>query len=51
MADHAQTLAADGHPDMDYAEHARTYGNFIKFSKWALGTVVVILALMAFFLL
>ncbi|GGC64052.1 aa3-type cytochrome c oxidase subunit IV [Chelatococcus reniformis] len=50
MADHAQTATADGHPDMDYAEHHRTYDRFIAFSKWTIVAIIVILALMAFFL-
>lgn len=51
MADHAQTASTDGHPEMDYAEHDRTYHHFLTFSKWALIHIVVILILMAFFLL
>ena len=52
MANHAQLAAtADGHPDMDYAEHDRTYHHFLSFSKWAILAVIVILVLMATFLL
>jgi hypothetical protein len=42
---------AGGSPNMDYAEHERTYSGFIKLVKY--GTAVVILTLvgMAIFLL
>ncbi|MGL4495899.1 MAG: aa3-type cytochrome c oxidase subunit IV [Beijerinckiaceae bacterium] len=29
-----------GHPDMDYAEHERTYSGFLVFVKW--GTIVTV---------
>ena len=45
----ANDVAATGHPDMDYAEHDRTYSMFISLFKW--GTVfcvgcVVLLAVL-----
>ena len=40
---------AEGHPDMDYAEHERTYKLFLKLSLWTVISVVVILALLAIF--
>jgi hypothetical protein len=39
-----------GHPAMDYAEHTRTYANFIAWTKVGIIAAVVILAGMAFFL-
>lgn len=39
-----------GHPAMDYAEHNRTYANFISWTKASIGFLVVLLAGMAFFL-
>ena len=37
-----QPMDADGHPDMDYAEHEKTYALFTGLAKW--GTVVSVLA-------
>jgi hypothetical protein len=34
----------------DYPAHEQTYRNFITLVKWGSGTVIVIVALMAFFL-
>lgn len=39
-----------GNPSMDYAEHARTYTQFLLFTKVAIGFLVVLMAGMAFFL-
>jgi Bacterial aa3 type cytochrome c oxidase subunit IV len=39
-----------GHPSMDYAEHTRTYKQFILFSKVGTAFVVVLLAGMYWFL-
>jgi hypothetical protein len=36
----ANDVATTDHPDMDYAEHDRTYGMFISLFKW--GTVFCI---------
>lgn len=49
MADHHEVeyATADGN---DYAAHEDMYRTFITLSKWMVGTVVVILALMAYFL-
>jgi Bacterial aa3 type cytochrome c oxidase subunit IV len=49
MADHGEVeyATADG---MDYAAHEQTYRNFITLVKSVLGTVVVIVILMAIFL-
>ncbi|MGE3244823.1 MAG: aa3-type cytochrome c oxidase subunit IV [Beijerinckiaceae bacterium] len=49
MADHH--APAGGHPDMDYAEHEKTYNMFIFLTKWTVIGNVVLLALMAYFLL
>ncbi|HUW72751.1 MAG TPA: aa3-type cytochrome c oxidase subunit IV [Methyloceanibacter sp.] len=40
----------EGHPDMDYAEHLRTYSLFCKGTLYLTITVVVIVALMGYFL-
>lgn len=50
MADHGQAQTADGHPDMDYAEHERTYEGFLVFVKWGIILNVIILVGMAVFL-
>jgi hypothetical protein len=39
-----------GHPAMDYAEHNRTYANFLGWTKVAIVFLVTLLAGMAFFL-
>jgi Bacterial aa3 type cytochrome c oxidase subunit IV len=43
--------AAAGHPDMDYAEHERTFHGFVALVKWSVVFLVVLLILMAWFLL
>ncbi|MDP4594625.1 MAG: aa3-type cytochrome c oxidase subunit IV [Beijerinckiaceae bacterium] len=40
-----------GHPDMDYAEHEKTYDLFLFLTKWTVIGCIVLLVLMAFFLL
>lgn len=47
---HTPTTDA-GHPDMDYAEHERTYAGFLELVKWGTIFNVVLLILMAIFLL
>ena len=49
MADHSEVAytTADGN---DYREHERTYVAFLTLSKWAVGIVIGILVLMAYFL-
>lgn len=39
-----------GHPAMDYAEHNRTYKNFLAWAKVGIVFCVVLLAGMAYFL-
>ncbi len=39
-----------GHPAMDYAEHNRTYANFLSWTKFGIIFLVVLLAGMAYFL-
>ncbi len=52
MTEHHGAVAnPDGHPDMDYAEHEKTYRLFIALIKWGAIGNVVLLILMAFFLL
>jgi hypothetical protein len=51
-----RVMAAHGAPEYsvaegnDYAAHEQTYLNFISLVKWGLGTVIVILIGMAYFL-
>jgi hypothetical protein len=49
MAEHSEVAytTADGN---DYVAHEQTYEGFLKLTKYGTITVVVILALMAFFL-
>jgi len=42
---------AGGHSAMDYKEHVRTYGNFLKLVQITIGIVAVIMISMAVFLL
>ncbi len=53
MADNHGAAAGDraGHPDMDYAEHEKTYKFFVALTKWGVISNVVLLTLMAIFLL
>lgn len=39
-----------GHPDMDYAEHNRTYAGFLQLTKFSIVLLVLLLAGMKFFL-
>lgn len=39
--------AAGGHPDMDYAEHERTYRMFVSFVKYGTLGVIAIVILLA----
>lgn len=50
MAEHSEVAytTADGN---DYKEHERTYLAFLTLTKWAVGSLVVLLVLMAYFLL
>ncbi|MEM1371497.1 MAG: aa3-type cytochrome c oxidase subunit IV [Pseudomonadota bacterium] len=41
---------SEGHPDMDYKEHRRTYSLFLKGTQVLIACVVLILAGMFFFL-
>ena len=50
MADHGTHKAA-GHPDMDYAEHEKTYELFLVMAKWGTIATVAILVFMAVTLL
>jgi hypothetical protein len=43
-----QVAAADGHPDMDYLEHEKTYRMFTSFVKWGTVSVILIVILLAF---
>ncbi len=49
MADHGEVEYATATGN-DYAEHEATYNTFIKMTKWCVGFLVVLLALMAYFL-
>jgi hypothetical protein len=39
-----------GHPAMDYAEHTRTYGGFLRGTVYLIVLVILILLFMLFFL-
>lgn len=41
---------AGGHPDMDYAEHTRTYAGFLRVVKISIVLIVLLLAGMLAFL-
>jgi len=45
--DTVEYAVADGN---DYAEHERTYDGFITLTKWGIGSIIVLLILMAYFL-
>jgi hypothetical protein len=49
MADHG-TVEYDTAPGNDYDLHEGTYQSFIKLAKWGVGIIVVIVALMGYFL-
>jgi hypothetical protein len=49
MADHAKTEYATAEGN-DYAEHERTYEMFLGLLKWNIVAIVIILALMYYFL-
>lgn len=40
----------EGHPEMDYAEHMRTYNLFCKLTLWGVLATAVVLGLMGYFL-
>jgi hypothetical protein len=39
--------AAGGHPDMDYAEHDRTYHFFLSLIKWGGAGVILVIMFLA----
>jgi len=41
---------SNGHPDMDYAEHQKTYASFLRLTKFAIVFLVILLAGMKIFL-
>ena len=43
----ANDVGASGHPDMDYAEHERTYSLFIALFKWGTAFCIVCVVLRA----
>jgi hypothetical protein len=42
-----QHAAADGHPDMDYAEHEKTYRLFLGFVKYGTLGIIAFVILLA----
>jgi hypothetical protein len=46
MAEH-HAVSAEGHPDMDYAEHESTYRLFIGMLKYSVVGIVAILIVLA----
>jgi Bacterial aa3 type cytochrome c oxidase subunit IV len=49
MADHHSHT--QGHPDMDYAEHERTFDLFLTMTKWSTIFVIGVVIFMAITLL
>ncbi len=47
MAEKIEYATASGN---DYGEHERTYAGFLGVTKWAVIAVIILLALMAYFL-
>jgi hypothetical protein len=47
MAEH-KVAFADGHPDMDYAEHEKTYKFFINFVRYGAASIILVLIFLAF---
>lgn len=45
MADHSSPTG--GHPDMDYAEHEKTYAMFLGLAKWGSIGVAIVMILLA----
>ena len=41
---------SNGHPAMDYAEHQKTYAGFLRFTKYGIVFLVVLLLGMKIFL-
>jgi hypothetical protein len=41
-------VSDEGHADMDYAEHEKTYRMFIGMAKWGTASVILILIILAF---
>lgn len=41
-------VSAAGHPDMDYAEHEATYSFFLRFLKYNVVAIIVVLIFLAF---
>ena len=46
MAEH-HAATAGGHPDMDYAEHEKTYRMFTRFVKYGTAAVLLCVILLA----
>ena len=44
----ANDVATTGHPDMDYAEHDRTYAMFTSLFKWGAVFCIACVLLLAF---
>ncbi len=49
MADHGEVQYATATGN-DYAAHESTYRGFVRFAKWAVAAVAIVLILMAIFL-
>ncbi len=44
----ANEITSGGHPDMDYAEHEKTYAFFIALFKWGTVFCIACVLLLAF---
>lgn len=47
MAEHKVAMAG-GHPDMDYAEHEKTYKFFTNLVKYGTASVILLVIILAF---
>jgi Bacterial aa3 type cytochrome c oxidase subunit IV len=41
------SVSAEGHPDMDYAEHEHTYRLFVGLLKYSIAGVIIVLIVLA----
>lgn len=50
MADHGEPTTYETATGNDYPQHESTYLHFVELLKWSTISIVIVLALMAFFL-
>ncbi|MFV0279290.1 MAG: aa3-type cytochrome c oxidase subunit IV [Rhodoblastus sp.] len=44
----ANEVSSNGHPDMDYAEHEKTYELFVALFKWGTVASIVCIVILGF---